>query len=393
MSFVIGELVGQYRILEKLGEGGLATVFRALDETLDRFVAMKVLHMSLGDNPRLMLRFRQEAQVIAKLEHPNIVPIYNFDEKDTQPYLVLKYVNGKSLQDRLIKGALPQTEILQVASAVGAALQHAHQSKILHRDVKPSNILLDQEEKIYITDFGLAKLISDEPGITTDPKPLGTPYYISPEQAAGMKRLTEGTDIYSFGVVLYELCVGKVPFEGDTLTIIHNHIFEPLPLPTSLKPDLPTAVERVLLRALAKNPNERFRTVKALVDEFLHAWSDKERSTPMSVTVSGSPGLPHLVFEKESAFVIRPGTSVVGRNSPGKGVSVDIDLAKLDANKRASRRHAVIHFKDGVIQLTDLGSRNGTIVNGERIRNPHKLEEGDTLQFGEGGAKFIFHLF
>jgi eukaryotic-like serine/threonine-protein kinase len=391
MSFTIGELVGQYRILEKLGEGGMATVYRAYEESLDRFVAIKVLHFSLSDNPGLLLRFRQEAQVIAKLEHPNIVPIYHFDEKDGQPYLVLKYIDGQSLRERLKRGSLPEIDILKLASAVEAALQQAHQYKILHRDIKPSNILLDKEERIYLTDFGLAKLISDEPSITTDAKPLGTPHYISPEQAAGIKILTEGTDIYSFGVVLYELCVGKVPFDGDTLTLIHNHIFDPLPLPTSIKPDLSVEVEKVLLKALAKNPNERYPTVKDLVDDFKKAWIDDGESTPLPLAQKRFTGFPYLKFENENSFFIRPGAMLVGRNSLANGMSVDVDLSKLDVNKRASRRHAVIQFKNGNVQVTDLGSRNGTIVNGERIRTPHKLREGDILQLGEGGVKLIFH--
>ena len=273
MSFSAGESVGPYRIIEQLGQGGMATVFKAYHAALDRFVALKVLHPAFTEDHTFPSRFQREARLMAKLEHPNIVPIFDYAEHDGRPYLVMKFIEGETLKARIATGRLSPAEIARVVDAVGAALSYAHQHGILHRDVKPSNVLLAREGGIYLADFGLARIAaSGESTISTDML-MGTPQYISPEQAMGKKDLDEGTDIYSFGVMFYEMVVGKVPFSADTpFSIIHDHIYTPLPLPHQINPQVPPDVERVLLKALAKERGDRYRSLNDLVAAFQQAW-------------------------------------------------------------------------------------------------------------------------
>jgi len=242
MAFAPGENVGPYRIIEQLGQGGMASVFKAYHPALDRYVAIKVLHPAFMDDPSFLSRFQREARVVAKLEHPHIVPIYDFAEHHSQPYLVMKFIEGMTLKARLAEGPLSKEGALRVVEAIGNALAYAHAQGVLHRDIKPSNVLLSPDGSIYLADFGLARIAQAGASTLSKDVLLGTPQYISPEQAKGTQELDEGTDIYSFGVVLYELVVGRVPFNADTpFSIIHDHIYTPLPLPRKVNPKVPEA--------------------------------------------------------------------------------------------------------------------------------------------------------
>jgi serine/threonine protein kinase len=269
MPFVVGENVGQYRILAQLGQGGMATVYKAYHASLDRYVAVKALHPAFTQDPNFLARFQREARVVAKLDHPHIVPIYDFAEGDGRPYLVMKYVEGETLKARLKRGPLDGGEIQNILTSVGVALSYAHREGVLHRDVKPSNVLLAQEGRNYLSDFGLARIAEAGESTLSSDMMLGTPHYISPEQAQGQRDLDERTDIYSFGVLLYELVVGRVPFSADTpFSIIHDHIYTPLPLPRDINPQVDEGVERVLLKALAKDREDRYKDVESMVTAF-----------------------------------------------------------------------------------------------------------------------------
>ncbi|MCJ7512823.1 MAG: protein kinase [Anaerolineales bacterium] len=269
MPFNVGENLGPYRVVQQLGQGGMATVFRAYHAALDRYVAIKVLHPAFTQDPNFLARFQREAKVVARLEHPNIVPVYDFSEHEGKPYLVMKFIQGETLKARMGRGPVSVKEGLRVVEAVGSALSYAHQQGVLHRDIKPSNVLLGADGTVYLADFGLARIASAGESTLSSDMLLGTPQYISPEQARGDRNLDAGTDIYSLGVVLYELVVGRVPFNADTpFSIIHDHIFTPLPLPTKVNPLVPEMVERVLLKALAKERGDRFASVEALVGAF-----------------------------------------------------------------------------------------------------------------------------
>ena len=269
MTFSIGENIGPYRILEQLGQGGMATVFKAYHASLDRYVALKVLHPAFKTDPNFLGRFEREAKLVAKLEHPNIVPIYDYAEHEGHPYLVMKFIEGETLKARLKKGPLQTREILDITESVGSALTYAHKKGILHRDVKPSNVLLTPEGEIYLADFGLARLAAASDSTLSAEILIGTPQYISPEQASGVKDLDGRTDVYCLGVILYEMTVGRVPFNADTpYAIVFDHIYKPLPLPRKIKPSLSKEVEKVLLKALAKDRDDRYPDVTSLVKAF-----------------------------------------------------------------------------------------------------------------------------
>ena len=292
MSFAIGENVGPYRILEQLGQGGMATVYKGYHAALDRYVAIKVLHPAFLQDPNFQARFQREAKVVARLEHPNIVPIYDYAEHAGQPYLVMKFIEGSTLKARLGQGPLGKDEGLNIVEASGGALAYAHKRGVLHRDIKPSNILLAPDSAIYLADFGLARMAQAGESTLSNDMMLGTPQYISPEQARGERNLDEGTDIYSFGVVLYEMVVGKVPFTADTpFSIIHDHIYKPLPLPHSINPRVPEVVERVLLKALAKERIDRFQSV----DEMVQAFGRAVRGQAPSESEAAAPSVETLV--------------------------------------------------------------------------------------------------
>jgi serine/threonine protein kinase len=283
MSFDVGENIGPYRVVEKLGQGGMATVFKAYHASLDRYVAIKALHPAFHQDESFAARFQREARVVARLEHRHIVPIYDYAEHEGRPYLVMKFIEGDTLKARLDQGPLSADEINKMVDAIGSALGYAHQQGILHRDIKPSNVLLAKDGQIYLADFGLARIAQSGESTLSSDMVMGTPQYISPEQAMGRSDLDRRTDLYSFGVMLYEMVVGRVPFNADTpFAIIHDHIYSPLPLPHTVNPNVPEQVERVLLKALAKERDDRFEDANKLVAAFKEAWH--EAGVPMQGT-------------------------------------------------------------------------------------------------------------
>lgn len=306
MPFAIGENVGPYRILEQLGQGGMATVYKAYHPALDRSVAIKALHPAFMEDPTFLARFQREARVVARLEHPGIVPVYDFAEHNGQPYLVMKFIEGETLKARLARGGIGRTEALRIVEAVCAALAYAHSRGILHRDIKPSNILLAPDGTAFLADFGLARIAQAGESTLSSDVMMGTPHYISPEQARGERQLDEGTDLYSLGVVLYELEVGRVPFSADTpFSIVHDHIYTPLPLPRAINPAVPEAVERFLLKALAKERAGRF----ASAGQMLEAYS---AAAGAAVLAPGPPTAERTTASRPSA---RPGAAPAGRDA------------------------------------------------------------------------------
>jgi len=309
MSLTIGENVGAYRIVEQLGQGGMATVFKAYHASLDRYVAIKVLHPAFKEDPTFLARFQREARVVAKLEHPNIVPVYDYADHNGAPYLVMKFIEGETLKAQLTRGAVNLSAGLHIIEAVGAGLAYAHRQGILHRDIKPSNVMMASDGNIYLADFGLARIaLAGESTLSTDSM-LGTPHYMSPEQAKGVKDLDAGTDIYSLGVVIYELVVGRVPYSADTpFAIIHDHIFTPLPMPHTVNPNVPETIERVLLKALAKDRADRYQDVNSMVAAFRDAVIPFVASHTSNVATA----LPHALPVAPSAVTpAGPGPTVV----------------------------------------------------------------------------------
>ena len=264
--------IGPYEIVEQVGAGGMATVYKAYQPKLDRFVAIKLMHQAFAADATFLSRFEREARIVARLDHRAIVPVYDYDTHEGRPYLVMKYIEGRTLKEVMAERALSLDEIRGMMGRVADALTYAHEQGILHRDVKPSNIVIDNSGHAYLTDFGLARVaLSGESTMSVDTM-LGTPHYVSPEQAKGQADLDGRTDLYSLACVLYEQVTGSVPFSGDSAyAIIHKHLHAAPPLPSELNPELSPQIDVVFTRALSKDPTERYPTAAALMQAFEEA--------------------------------------------------------------------------------------------------------------------------
>jgi serine/threonine protein kinase len=258
-------LDNRYTILERVGGGGMADVYRAHDKLLDRSVAVKVLRAQFTDDEEFVTRFRREAQAAARLSHPNIVNIYDVGRDEDSYYIVMEYISGETLKDRIVReGPLPVETAVRVALEIGEALEHAHQNNIVHCDIKPHNILMTRSGRVKVTDFGIARAVTSAT-MTQTGTIIGSVHYFSPEQAKGAP-VSAKSDIYSLGAVMYEMLTGMVPFSGETpISIAIKHLQdEPQPL-RDLNPSVPPILEALVLKAMAKNPEQRFTDVGAMI--------------------------------------------------------------------------------------------------------------------------------
>ncbi len=260
-------LSGRYRLEAKLGSGGMSTVYLARDETLDRPVAVKVMHREMSEQEDQLQRFRQEARAVAKLTHPNVVAVIDAGEDGGHPYIVFEYVKGETLKQRISRiGALDTQEAIAYAIEVARGLSVAHARQMVHRDIKPQNVLIDEEGRAKLTDFGISRQLEQQ-GMTATGRVLGTTDYVAPEQAMG-RGVDPRSDIYSLGVVLYEMLVGQVPFHADSqVGVAMKHVNEDLPDVQRRRPEVSAAVALVVERATAKNPDERYQEIGEMIDD------------------------------------------------------------------------------------------------------------------------------
>jgi serine/threonine-protein kinase len=269
MSDFAGRTLGQYQLERLIGKGGMAEVYSAHQVNLSREVAIKVIKPDLIEDAEFLDRFKREVQLLSKLEHPNIVPVIDGGEDQGVVYLVMRYIKGGGLHQKLRAGRLDLNLAAKMLVQIGGALTYAHtKADIVHRDMKPSNVLLDDADNAYLTDFGIAKLLAGTTKLTASNTVLGTPAYMSPEQWRG-EGLSATADIYSLGIMAFEMVTGRLPYEGDTsFTLMYKHFNELPPNPRDLITSLPESLELVLLKAIAKNPDERFQSAEEFGEAF-----------------------------------------------------------------------------------------------------------------------------
>jgi serine/threonine protein kinase len=285
MADLSGKTFGQYQLVEPISSGGMATIYNAYQPALDRIVAVKVLPEYLLTQAGFLERFKIEAQAIAKLDHPHILPVYDYGEAERTPYLVMKYVPGGTLKDLMAQGPLDVRQAAQLLRQIAEALDHAHQQGVVHRDVKPSNVLLQDGRWALLMDFGLAKLLTSTASITASGSGVGTPDYMSPEQAQGLT-IDQRTDIYSLGIVLYQMLTGDVPFHAETpMAVMLKQIVETPSQPHLHNPSIRPAVDDVIMKAMAKSPAERYARAADLAGAYEMAL-DSGATLPAAMNVS-----------------------------------------------------------------------------------------------------------
>jgi len=311
---------GKYRIERLLGKGGMGQVFLAHDLTLEREVAIKVLPPDVAQDDQVVRRFQQEAKTAAKLDHPNIIPIYRVESEGGLNYFVMKYISGTSLEDALDKKEpLPVPEIQRILWEAACALGHAHQRGVVHRDVKPANIMFDHDGRVMLTDFGISKALQAATGFTATGMIIGTPHYMAPEQGKGAA-VDGRADQYSLGVVGYRMITAELPFAGDSVhTIIYKHIYEEPPLASTKRPGIPPSLTVAISRALVKEPDLRFPTME---DFATAVWPEQ----PVA-----SPGRPRTAARPRSRATADAPTEITGAPT-----------TPLPAARRRSRAPVVI---------------------------------------------------
>lgn len=316
-----GENLGQYRLVEQIGRGGMATVFKAYQPSLDRYVAIKILSAQYASDPDFIERFRREARAVARLRHPNILTVFDYGEEHSTTYIVMEFIDGCTLKHLLGK-PLEIKKACDIIAQVASALDYAHRQGIVHRDVKPSNVLVTEDGRAVLSDFGIAKMMEATAQLTAAGVGIGTPEYMSPEQGMG-KPLDHRSDIYSLGVMLYEMLTGRTPFSADTpYAVIYNHINKPLPLPRDLNPVLSEAVQRVILKALAKEPVDRYQSAGEL-SQALNSAAQQEGATivapplpeadPLATMYSHARAAQSEGRQEEALSLL----TQIQRNSPG----------------------------------------------------------------------------
>ncbi|WAU78630.1 protein kinase [Streptomyces sp. Qhu-G9] len=321
---------GRYQLRDLLGEGGMASVHLAYDSVLDRQVAIKTLHTDLGREQAFRERFRREAQSVAKLSHTNIVSVFDTGEDDldgvTTPYIVMEYVEGRPLgsvldQDVTQHGAMPADKALKITADVLAALEISHEMGLVHRDIKPGNVMMTKRGVVKVMDFGIARAMqSGVTSMTQTGMVVGTPQYLSPEQALG-RGVDARSDLYSVGIMLFQLVTGRLPFEADSpLAIAYAHVQETPVTASSINRSLPPAVDALIARALKKNPNERFVNAESMRDECLRVAQSFQAAPPSivpGVQTSSGAGVGSAVFPPVDQSVQAPQGSVQTPYQPG----------------------------------------------------------------------------
>ena len=383
----VGQDIGGYAVKDRIGEGGMGTVFLAEGRADGQLVALKILQAEMAQNEEFRRRFERESQYASSLNHPNITRLIEFGEADGVEFMAMEYVPGHDLTVELAAGRIPVERTVQILEQVASALDAVHGSGIFHRDVKPANILVNDDEETgephcWLTDFGLSKHpTQDSSPLTSAGFFVGTCQYVAPEQILADRDLDHRVDVYSLGCVLYECLGGDPPFmRPREEQVLYAHIQDPPPKLSQVSPDLPPAIDDVLDRALAKKPEERYDSCGELIEAARAVLPVAARDAADSADAPPDPVSADCLRLRVTAgnalgseIQVRD-EFVIGRQASEEG--------QLGQDAEISRQHARIAPSNGSFVIEDLGSTNGTFVNGRRISKPEILSPGDRIQVG-----------
>jgi WD40 repeat protein len=364
MEDLTGKQLGKYQIVAPLGEGGMAAVYKAYQAGMDRYVALKILPRHFASDPEFVGRFEQEAKVIAKLQHVYILPVHDYGEDDGYTYIVMPFVERGTLNDRLDDKPLPFLEIRRIISQVGDALHYAHSRGLVHRDIKPSNVLIDEQGNCLLTDFGISKMVGGTAKFTQTGAIIGTPEYMSPEQILG-EELDGRSDIYSLGVVLYQLATGRAPYRAETPPAVFvKHLHDPLPPPSTYNPNIPPELEKVILKTLARDREDRFKTAKEMVQVLQEAipLDMPEKTVKEEVDVSSFP----TVLESVESVV---------PTTPPAHVAPAVQAPAAEAPAKRKLPSWALGFGGLAIGVVCIGVVVLGVIFGPKLLNPEETEE------------------
>lgn len=328
--------LGKYELMERIGRGGMAEVYRAYHSALDRYVAIKILHPFLSDDAEFKERFEREARNVAKLKHPNIVQVYDFDYDPggESYYMVMELINGPTLKDRLLDLSnvgqhFAVADTLTIIGSAAEALAYAHARNMIHRDVKPANLMIDEDGRVVLTDFGIAKIVTGAQFTSTGGM-VGTPAYMAPEQ--GMAEAgDERSDIYSLGVIMYQMATGRLPFDADTpLAVILKHLNEPLIPPSEHVPEIPERLEAIICKALEKEPDNRYQSAAAMLQDIDELTGQNRRPRQYDTVGWMTPNGP-LSTREMAAVSAAANRGSVGRLRPARVIVLAVALVLLGA--------------------------------------------------------------
>lgn len=445
--------LGQYRVLDQIGVGGMARVYRGYQQKLDRFVAIKMIPTH-GNDRHMIARFEQEAKLVAKLTHQNILPIFDSGDENGWAYIVMEYVSGGTVRDRLAaaestRTLAPLSWVLKICEQAALALDYAHNMKVVHRDVKPANMLLRTEDHMLLSDFGIATMLAANASSHRGSVGIGTPQYMAPEQGVPNAGVDGRSDIYALGVVLYQAVTNRLPFYAEQpAAIIQKHIHEPLAAPTMFNPDLPKQVSDIVVRAMAKDPRARFQNASEMAAELAEARialkpgnRTARIATPTARVAAVAPAAPQPAIlpppgdARPAGACFRCGAATDQQNRFCTFCGYDLSGGRAQADRvlgpngrpllcrltflngllaghsfvlhqdvttigrtsgndvlildgTVSRNHARLIFHNGQWSIEDAGSSNGTMVNGQKIKRPRVLKTGDQIRFGDEWATF-----
>lgn len=369
--------VGPYELLEELGSGGMATVFRARQESMGRFVAVKVIHQAISMDKTAVERFQREARVIAQLEHPHILPVYDFNGAHDPPYIVMRYLPTGTLKDIMNKTQLPLEDVVHLYTQLCSALDYAHRKGVIHRDIKPSNIMVDGDGNVFLTDFGIARIRDEAQSITGTGFAVGTPGYMAPEQTLGVE-IDSRADVYSLGVMLFELVTGRAPFVGDTpMAVLLKHINEPIPSARDINPRSPLELEPILQKALAKKTDERYQSSGELAQalaEVVHG-----RSKPAGILANiAQETITDLQIQRQDQPSATRQHAEQTYVEDVKTIITDSKVAKIAPER--TRRYVMIGAALGLLVLVVGGILFAALIgDGERDNETADLQTHEAL--------------